>query len=63
MPVSEIPLREGLKWMMTLTAALLTVSVQLPGEDYKRVEDEAIDAFLAGLRTNGYEIRPVDETA
>lgn len=63
--VSEVPLREGLKFMLaTVSTAYLYAGVaQMSPEEWAKHEDEAVDAFIGGLRTNGYEIRPIDESA
>lgn len=65
MPVSETPLKEGLKFMLATvsTAYLYAGAAGMTREQWAKHEDESVDAFIGGLRTNGYEIRPIDESA
>lgn len=65
MPKSQTPLKEGLKFMLATisTAYLYAGAAGLNDEQWGKHEDEAVDAFIGGLRKNGYEIRPIDEPA
>lgn len=58
-------LREGLKHMFGLISIILTGAARAPFEDFMSLEDENVDLFLTGLRTNGYEIVRInrDETS
>ena len=58
MPKSEVPLREGLKYMLVniANAYILAGAAKLSEEAWAAHEESVVDAFLAGLRTNGYEI-------
>lgn len=63
MPVSEVPLKKGLKYMLVVIAAGIGAGASLSAEQFELLVDESVDSFLAGLRTNGYEIRPIEDNA
>jgi hypothetical protein len=57
----EMTLREGLKFMLTMSTVALTLSAKAASdEEFDALLGETADAFIKGLRKNGYEIVSVE---
>jgi hypothetical protein len=65
MPETEtMTLREGLKFMLTVSTVALTLSAKGTTEqEFDVLLGETADAFVNGLRKNGYEIVSIESPA
>lgn len=57
----EVPLRDGLKWMLAIVAGYYAAMQGHSDEAFASAEDQVVDSFIAGLRQNGYEILPMTD--
>lgn len=54
-------LREGLKEMFVKTHRALNIAPAMSFVKFMEYEDQLVDAFIGGLRNNGYDIIAIDE--